>query len=784
MAIVWGGYAQALRVGVDVYILNPPTSSAQDSVTVRTDWWVAAYQTYSDNQVLNYSGDAGGSTNFFNNRGAGNVYSEFVVATTDHVVPIYFGSTSTRTYRGDISGAYNGAAPWSQATIAIPARPIQAPAAPSAVAVSRVSDAVYNLSWTNNPSSAGPYMALHVQRNEIAGEVGPDARGWGTIAVINGGSTAFQDTGLIGNRTYWWRVVSANDAGTGYGAESEHYSTTPNPPTACTAVKTGSNISVTWARASTLTYVGYDTIVEESQNGGAWAELATVGTGVNAYTHGSPSTLVTHRYRVRHRITYAPSAPLPAGYLYSDYSTSGTVQLLAPPAAPSNFYGTRSLVTSGSPAPNTVFDADATMQLRWTHTPVDTTAQTQYEINYRIVGAPSWTVIGPITSSLNRRFINSGTLVNGNVYEFRVRTRGQHADFGPWSETYAMTAKAAPIGTLNYPPDGGTHAEPTLTIEFAYFSSSASPQVSYTAWLFAPGAEEATEIGYGGAEGTHTFATRLPNGSSWEVSVSVTDSDGLPSNSALSSATIDVVYALPPTPTAVATWDADAGTVALLIANPTPVEDETDATGNDVYRTVDGVRVKIATNVAPNSTVLDPIPGVGVDQVNVYEVIALTALPSEAASAPIEVPGLLSTLPADCLPTSQLGEWCWISSGPSFGTRAKLRGSFALSAQQGRTKVLRSYAGREFPVEYSSDARAHSYNVSGTVESTADSTPAAFVATQEATAPACYRDQWGRRLFVSLGPITSSPIVGSNYSLSFTMTTIGDGQVETEGWQA
>ena len=68
---------------------------------------------------------------------------------------------SSYTIAASISDIYNGQTPDVSGTLTIP---YAAPAAPTGVSVSRVSDTTQKLRWTPQPSASAPYVAVQVQR--------------------------------------------------------------------------------------------------------------------------------------------------------------------------------------------------------------------------------------------------------------------------------------------------------------------------------------------------------------------------------------------------------------------------------------------------------------------------------------------------------------------------------------------------------------------------------------------------------------------------------------------
>jgi len=78
------------------------------------------------------------------------------------------------------------------------------PAAPSNLLASHGAAGEVDLFWTDNASDETGYALFR----------SPDGNsGWGQIAELPAGSTSYQDTGLVGGATYFYRVAALNDGG-------------------------------------------------------------------------------------------------------------------------------------------------------------------------------------------------------------------------------------------------------------------------------------------------------------------------------------------------------------------------------------------------------------------------------------------------------------------------------------------------------------------------------------------------------------------------------------------
>ncbi|MHB1323996.1 MAG: fibronectin type III domain-containing protein [Coriobacteriia bacterium] len=301
-----------------------------------------------------------------------------------------------------------------------------APTAPGTPSLTRVSDAQQNLSWANNAATRAPYAYQVVQRWDKASNIWYDITG-----ALSGAATTYSDTTTAANNEYKYRVRAVNSAGSATSTDSASIYTTPAAATNAVATKVVSDIVITWADNS-IAEEGFK--VYESQDGGAYSLLATVGAGIETYTHVAPSASVTHAYQVE---AYR-------GSLASARATSNTVVLLTNPLAPTLL------------AIAAVFDATAAQVLTWQHNPVDGTAQTAYELRYREIGAPTWTDVAKTISVTSSHTFAAATFANNKNYEVQVRTYGQYTvapEYSPWSASATFATSAVPIATVQVPGD-------------------------------------------------------------------------------------------------------------------------------------------------------------------------------------------------------------------------------------------------------------------------------------------------------------------------------------------
>ena len=438
------------------------------------------------------------------------------------------------------SGAYTSSI--SQ-DIAFPNIP-QAPTAPSALTSSRVSDTQFTLNWTNNNTSDRPYDNVKVYRST-------DGGGYALIATL-GVVTTYSDTGTSANHKYQWKVEAVNVVSSAMSSAPSALWTTPGAPTTLSASKDASNnINLTWV--NNVNYSEYTTRIEESQNGGAFTEIASVANGVTTWQHVAPSTSVTHQYRVRARTSSGAT-------LNSSYSNnSSTITLLS---------------TANPPTPlgpiTVTKDATEAIVFTWTHNPTDGTAQNTYQLQYKI-DAGSFVTVGPTTSSVSSYTMPASTLTNGHTITWHVATSGQNGTLSAYSSDVTFTTQNRPTGTIATPTGSWTNSH--LTATWTYFQAQSSAQAAWHIYLWKKGAlsdySDATLVEEAAGSGTtasYAFAATLLNNTTYGVRVYVTSANGLISVDAGSPRQEFVVTFLPPADATIGvTYDTGYGRDIITI---------------------------------------------------------------------------------------------------------------------------------------------------------------------------------------------------------------------------
>lgn len=805
MATVWGAWSSNNRLRVGLALSMSPSTVSHSTATVTINWTLygqsryASFESGATSTPYVVSGDISDS----GDGGGWNVgdMGTWVIASGSRSFSTSYTSTNNIGVSGHFTSsfAYPGTVtPTVSTSITIPKRPIAAPASPSGCGWSRTSDTHQTVSWTNtSPSdSAAPYTNTHVQRST-------DGGAWTTIANL-GVVTSYTDTGTSSNHKYQYRVYASNSAGnSGYSTSSVFY-TTPTSPSGVTATKTsGGDITVTWTDLSPYN----DTFALWHAANGVWdgtALTSSIPNGTGSYTHSAPNPAQTHQYRMTSHVA-TPS-------LTSGYSTaSNTVQLEAPPNAPSN------LTPNG-----TVADGSDDIVLTWLHNPVDTTGQTKYEVQYQVDGG-AFTSMGQTASTAMTATVTAGTWgANGHAIGWQVRTWGADATGGsdgtgasPWSATASVTLSTTPTVAINSPAgsrtvaDGATTASSTtVTSATAGFTSDdvgaaisggsipagatiASVTDASTVVISAAATATATGVtvtiddtvslssltvdwSYAQAEGspqsqwrvvlfdstgTVTLETKTGSGATATVTMSTQLADATTYQvqvfvqsaagvwSSPDTVTFDVAYGVPPTPTITALWNPGSGSVGLTVDCADPVSPEVAADHLQVWRSLDGGTTWVL--VADNITIGSTVNDnvPALRATNTYLVVAVSALPSQAVATPLDV----DTTPG-C-------HHVWVNAGPGFAESVCFTTNVDISDDDGIQKALNQYAGRTKPVETMGEQTEQVITIRATkydplvASSLAAETSSLedIAALAKLPSPACIRTPDGMRVFVSTG---------------------------------
>jgi len=498
---------------------------------------------------------------------------------------------------------------WSSWSNYISTKP-NSPAAPTNVTASRVSDTNQYITWTRNATSSAPYTSQRVQRNHWTGS-GRSA--WVTIATVSSTATSYNDTSTSKYNDYRYRVQAVNSTGTGTSAQSNKIRTTPAPPIDVSAQKlSGSNdIQVDFTQVM-YPDSGNHNEIQDNPGGTGWV---TIGTTENesTFTHIDPNPAVTHQYRVR-------TVDTENGVLNGEWSiASNVVQLLAPPLAPTLL------------EPTGIVDRDEDTRFEWRHNSVDTTDQTEFELewDYTDSSAPSpWRHTGTTDE-----FLVLPAFGVSDEIQWRVRTKGDFPEFGPWSPWKVFSTVSRPEATISEP--GNSLNTSQVEVIWTYQSADPSGQAGWEAELLDDGENNLERASGSGTTSEHLFDTILDNATEYTVQVRVRSGTGLWSEWDTSTFTTDF-----PLPTAVEVLpvknDEDAS-VTLTFQEDEWAQYSWEGEPND------SPSVRVTGEGSVTNVVLNPNMVASTEEVTVFANYAQNPSSEEEAMTPVSTEGFSIT---------------------------------------------------------------------------------------------------------------------------------------------
>lgn len=550
-----------MRMAVDITTSRVYHSST--SVTFTLKFYTENQYRYDDLQSMSFGGGyISGSTNYNNTSGTNNSGGGLVLRATktytfNYPSTSYGSSPGTRAFSASVSGAYNGVTPSISRSVNIPARPYDAPAAPSNVNLTRPGDNTINATWTRNATSGEPYQSQQVAVRRLGRNGLED---WEYSTISGSGTSYTRSGGITDNAAYTFSIRALNSVGGSPFVGSDWVGTRPVAPSDVRAAITGdgATITVNWtdnAYDPPSPYTKRFTITR-SVNGGAVTQVAT-GVSGTSWTDPSPGA-GTNQYFVQVDINVPPGTP-------SYTSASNLVNTEVPPLAPTDL----------SPNGMTV-DLDDDLTLTWTHNDGgDGAAQSHYSIEYSDDGGATWTaLVTNVASTTSSHLIAGGTLPNSpTAYQWRVSTQGITSQpFGPWSTAATFTGTDKPVVVITAP--GATSISFPLGVTWTFSQAQGLPQTYYIARLYAADGVTLLEEIQGSTSATRhvDFTYRPEDGRSYVIEVIARTTGNLSSDPATVTTTLEL-----PAPAALAItpiFGECSGSVTLTLRSgeDTPIE--------------------------------------------------------------------------------------------------------------------------------------------------------------------------------------------------------------------
>ena len=546
-----------------------------------------------------------------------------------------------------------------------------APALASAT-VTRSSDARHTTGWAATASAEQPVTGFEIQRWTLS-----EGRFVGAVNGLSSSARAWTDTASIYNDRARWAIRALNSVGAGPWSYTPYVRGTPAAPTRPTVARSGATDVVLTTRNQARAAQTFD-VWGQSYDGASWSTLAPLEGHTDipapAYDATWTRTLAGLDPAKQWRLAVAAVVNEPTK-LSARSLTSLSLQLLAPPNAPTT---TPPGIVSSATAPT----------FAWRHSPVDGSEQTAAEFEYRPHGVTTWTTL---TATTAQQVSLPAPLTPGNYY-LRVRTKGAHADFSPWSSMLAFTVAQPPVVTFVSPDQNATIATNRLSVDIAYSDPLAS-MVSWTRRLLTEAGlvEEASGTG---APTQFTYHTMLEDQTAYWAEIEVTSGTGLRSTTARVDFT--TAFKAPVPPILDAAWDPEQGVVRLSLTRLDPEDGDFDpAVAGRVERSDDAGLTWAETWEISDDEAVDDW-SVPTNAAPWYRGIAITALGVEAASEPVQV--------------DTPSQFVWLRALD--GQMARVELNLDLDVRLGHASTVEDY-GRERPVAHFGRPRPVEVGVSG-----------------------------------------------------------------------
>jgi len=556
-----------------------------------------------------------------------------------------------------------------------------APAAPTGVTATRVSDTSALLAWTTHATTSAPYTSQEAYRAENGGSPID-------TAALSGSASSYT-VATVTNRKYEFIIQARNPAGSTNSATSSVLLTTPAALTSLAGAIVSGGIKLTFSKLL-VPYTEAQVLLEvTTDSGSTWSTVHTfdatdLSTSASTdWTDTAAPTSGTVQYRATVKTNGGTQ-----GVLSSTATLSNEMVLNVPPLAPTNL------------TPSGLVDVASPIVLAWDHTPSsDGAAQSSRQIQYSTDSGSTQTdiVTGNSTAETYSWTVDTDDFDAGETIQWRVRTAGsQPGTYGAWSAWQTITLRQSLSVSITDP--SGTWEGGDITVEWSASASwGSATQVAYrivmasdTATVYDSGTITSTD-----ASGKVPAAAQR-NLTDYTITVTVTDNYGLTSLPA--STTISTDF-LEPGPVDL-TWayDDDLG---QLVFTPS-FDQETSSAVDDttswmLERSIDGQTWTILGTYTGEDPVPDPLVRVGAS--SRYRTTGYTDLGVAGDQT-------IFTIPIEDVAT----KWGRLTYT---GTTVRFGWSQTVDISSGRASDVYDVEGGEFPIAIFGPQKTRKYAVAG-----------------------------------------------------------------------
>lgn len=608
MAITWGGTSGYLQLGIDVLSSPGSVGPRTQSVTLTVVYYIrAAGYGHNFSDTLRLGGRISGSQGYsFSSPVDGWTSKE--IARRSVTVPTAM-SRQTVTFSASTGPVWNGGTPSVSRSHVIGARGYEPPRPPRDPLAAWQRDGLTRVSWSTDYTGRDglyPWDGVSIRRWKLS------EKRWEYVARVPWHVKTWDDVNApVGEHTEY-DVQAYNDAGWSPVVWAGPVNTRPLPPSGVRAVKTGSDITVSW---SVPDYAGYFTGFTVYDNG---VKVGDASGDVREWTHVNPSATGAHVYTVSAWTANNARNTVSAGLkLESERSAaSNTVAILARPYAPQDL----------SPSGVTVALEDKTARLSWRHNPADASTQSYYQIRYRQAGG-SWNTTSIAKSSAQQYRL---ALAGAGRVEWQVRTWGSYKPgvvdgASQWSAVSGFTVENRPAVSVTA-PSAGVFDRSRLAVEWGYLQKQGSGQAGARITVTDTAGGSVLDSGVvQGSVSRYAVRRTVQDEHEYRITVQVRSESGLWSDTA--AVTVQVKYAQPPKPVVSVSWDEASGMMSVQIMNPSGAP---ETVSNTVERSVDGGSTweLVADGLPVQATVTDS--EALSNGTTKYRVTATSALPSSS----------------------------------------------------------------------------------------------------------------------------------------------------------
>jgi hypothetical protein len=559
-----------------------------------------------------------------------------------------------------------------------------APAAPTSVAATRVSDASATLAWTTHATTDAPYTSQEVYRSENGGAAID-------TAALSGSASSYT-IATVANKKYTFTIQARNTAGQTDSVASSVLLTTPAALTSLTGAKVSAGIKLTFAKL-TAPYTEAQILLERTADGGStWSTVHTFDavdlstTTTTDWTDTGAPTSGTVQYRATVKTNGGTQGTLSAAA-----TLSNALVLNTPPLAPTNL------------SPSGLVDVASPVTLAWEHTPSsDGAAQSSRQIQYSTDSGATQTdiVAGDSTTSTYDWTVSTGSFTAGQTIQWRVRTAGSQAGtYGAWSAWQTITLRSSLTVSVTDPSgtwDGGDIAVAWSATE----SWGSASQVAYRIVMTSDDgvAFDSGTITSTAAAGTVPAAAQR-NLTDYTITVTVTDNYGL--TSLPDSTTISTDFLAPATVGLDWVYDDDLG---QLVFTPTFDQETSSALDDTVSwmleRSIDETTWTVVGTYDGDDPVPDPQVRVGAD--SWYRTTGYTSLgvAGDQTIYLVEQADVVS-------------KWAWVAYGDDLSNQVRLGWSQTVEISSGRSSDVYEVEGQDFPASVFGDQQSERFAVVG-----------------------------------------------------------------------